>query len=1161
MINRTCRQGIVLIVVLGVLALMSVLAITFVKMTQLERTISQNYVDQTRAMLLAESGIEYAVARLSQFQGGVLRPEEMDALGCEEDKPAFHLPSPNEKYSGIVSSTYTNGGDKFKLKVEDESGKLNLNDTDGLWNLDTDPDPDDPETDIAPGRLRKIVEELGNILFAAPKGAVISSLLFDARDNLPGGRFSNLRQIKDLLVPEVLNGSQFGEFAKHVTLYSWQDSNTIRPTHKWNITVPEGMRPIPEYAERDVYLFSDWQTKGFELESRCPININTASEELLKALIAPVRGWYLREGPPEFLSNWHYGEYYAPTRACYYQYHYGDETNNHFRNGWHQFSGYPREDGHWKDARFGEAHQTSDLMEIDNGSFLEEFINQLYQQIHGDPSAGLAANPIETWEEFEFVVADLLAELLPEDHDYWEESWEDWDPGPGGYDELRADWGYFAAEIDYPYWSKYGRKILLDCLLANFNPNSQLNDFNPDRHIFRMVDKAQLTQYTTEFCFEPTGYFQIKSLGQVTQVDGRILASRKIHTVIKLFEMFRISTQSQFMKGLKAGSNESDLLQYCTHSPFGDNPWGASITSYPEPLLENAAGDYIPNSVYEGQLMLSTYQSPLSQHGGADFQISFNGSLAPPGVGIWLKTSPSIFTTNNGVTVQGEFSYLGPRNEPTNHQLTYAEGSTPDTTLPGVLFPDGALSDAGRALGFTGSFFGDQSIQGRRGALQFWVKPNFDTQAGGRMRKLFSFMGVRFNDTIVSNAGRNRIFTLWFLPSLVRWTHEEKFNYNGSFFYYGERLRPCPPRTLAFGWSAGLGSAKLSIVGELTPTAVSSLPGRAAGGEETHHTYHFDPHQWTHIAFRWNLLVEDPDFLMNIALFANGKRPAQVDGLSQACQHSSYAHGGTPSPDTVVAPYNDDNGPVYARFGECTHYPFQNFVADSTFDEIVSYQLPGNMGLDAQYIYTQVGRYVNTENLTDTAVYLSPAWDPIKELKLGHRETLTLRSVSWTEYWPDYNERRDYYNNPAGEQENPPLLPRNVNDDPIGFDPAMPGDAPDDPLADILGWDQAYDPVSIDIAHLDAGGNESWLADSNDNGDIYDDIANTLTYAGGSRVMLTDSGGMPLQFRHGDSFKFRVYFNVDDNQILYESPVFDDITFTFCTGKPKILRWQVLMND
>jgi hypothetical protein len=71
------NRGIVLIFVVGMLALMSVLALAFVALVRLERAIAQNYVDHTQAWMVAESGIEYAIARLRAMPAGVeqaLRP-------------------------------------------------------------------------------------------------------------------------------------------------------------------------------------------------------------------------------------------------------------------------------------------------------------------------------------------------------------------------------------------------------------------------------------------------------------------------------------------------------------------------------------------------------------------------------------------------------------------------------------------------------------------------------------------------------------------------------------------------------------------------------------------------------------------------------------------------------------------------------------------------------------------------------------------------------------------------------------------------------------------------------------------------------------------------------------------------------------------------------
>lgn len=58
------HKGSALIITLGVLALISLLAFTFVSLARSERHISQNYVDQVRATILARSGAEQAIARL-----------------------------------------------------------------------------------------------------------------------------------------------------------------------------------------------------------------------------------------------------------------------------------------------------------------------------------------------------------------------------------------------------------------------------------------------------------------------------------------------------------------------------------------------------------------------------------------------------------------------------------------------------------------------------------------------------------------------------------------------------------------------------------------------------------------------------------------------------------------------------------------------------------------------------------------------------------------------------------------------------------------------------------------------------------------------------------------------------------------------------------------
>jgi hypothetical protein len=64
---RVCGKGkgAVLIIVLGILAVLALLATAFATLQATERKISRNYLDMVRAKLLAQSGIEHTVHRLS----------------------------------------------------------------------------------------------------------------------------------------------------------------------------------------------------------------------------------------------------------------------------------------------------------------------------------------------------------------------------------------------------------------------------------------------------------------------------------------------------------------------------------------------------------------------------------------------------------------------------------------------------------------------------------------------------------------------------------------------------------------------------------------------------------------------------------------------------------------------------------------------------------------------------------------------------------------------------------------------------------------------------------------------------------------------------------------------------------------------------------------
>ncbi|MFC1586669.1 hypothetical protein ACFL54_00025 [Planctomycetota bacterium] len=402
---------------------------------------------------------------------------------------------------------------------------------------------------------------------------------------------------------------------------------------------------------------------------------------------------------------------------------------------------------------------------------------KIYEYIHGTDGN---PNPIETWEEFEYVIDTILVELFPADT--WEGLdifWDPWNPQPEGYGDMADRWGqpwamlkwmsdlfgHFIGEelsrdnwsIDKPYWREHCRVILKDLFLAAFNPNSQLNDYNPDRHINRRVDKSQLTRYTTELSLQPCGVFRIESFGAVKDNSGTVAAGREIHTMMELYRPFRVTTQAQFMKDVE---DHNDIAE---PSKNLRTAWDSMVASYPEPVIRGAGNDadfrYLQDSHYDGYIMPASWE--LEALTGSETLVSqFDGRLKPgfaksdnddlyswgsTGT-LWEKwKNGNVDTTHVTAGIVKSNYDFNPANDdqvseywrlcnrPSTGRLTYRAGSA-SNPRPGMLTPDGALSDTGRGIGYSADNMG--STDGYRASLQFWFKPNFDTPTTSRIRNI-----------------------------------------------------------------------------------------------------------------------------------------------------------------------------------------------------------------------------------------------------------------------------------------------------------------------------------------------------------------------------------------------------------------------------------------
>ena len=93
---RRRRSGIVLLVVVGVLGVLAILGTAFITMARLERKASQQRMNATKALLLARSGLEDALARMDAGQdpfaaASAYRGEDWDRDGVLSSFEASQL--------------------------------------------------------------------------------------------------------------------------------------------------------------------------------------------------------------------------------------------------------------------------------------------------------------------------------------------------------------------------------------------------------------------------------------------------------------------------------------------------------------------------------------------------------------------------------------------------------------------------------------------------------------------------------------------------------------------------------------------------------------------------------------------------------------------------------------------------------------------------------------------------------------------------------------------------------------------------------------------------------------------------------------------------------------------------------------------------------------
>ena len=278
------RKGVALIVSISILLALSALGVTFAKLTNYERALSNNFVASFDARSATQTGINQAIAVLSEqirlygyvHDSGILYPHAINSQYYNDLKDTsaqgqnISLQQGTVgtfSYSGMIGypkgtdtvGRYETNGNFYSLKIVNLAGKLNLN-------SHISPSSLQQYSNSIMNRILRSLAASCNIL-ATEVNKVADALRDPNSSNRPDYRsMDDVEQIIEDCCPASLESDK-RKFLNNLCIYSWIDPKTACAIPATPIALP------PVYYS----------------EQRAPIDVNSASNDLLAALVANIK--------------------------------------------------------------------------------------------------------------------------------------------------------------------------------------------------------------------------------------------------------------------------------------------------------------------------------------------------------------------------------------------------------------------------------------------------------------------------------------------------------------------------------------------------------------------------------------------------------------------------------------------------------------------------------------------------------------------------------------------------------------------------------------------------------------------------------------------------------------------------------------------------------
>ncbi len=469
------RRGSALLLCIAILALLSLFALSFSSIMRLERSAASNFVDGQRARLLANAGASRALAELkTALSNRHTSNPKTDTWFVDDPTVPVALATPAQAaYTGSLGQSYYEGSDDYTVIVLDCQGQLNVNDAVPLMASFLDR----LGTNIA--RVRGVPDPVHGT------GAAIIA----ARDAIPGQRFPTKSSLERALL-SILSPEEVDLLAVYLTVDSWRDPGSVvavPPANPQDTVGRAGLAPQP----------------------RSPINVNSASVELIAACVEGLSGRAVATLPARLATAQINADTGTPWTA------YMEET------------------------AYGVMNYPTFMGPID-----PEDAAQVAERI-------VAERPFANASEFDaFVSSSATLE--------------------GWFSRTNLD---VPGAVSAVLTSQDLREMLgASILAANFNPSGALRRWNPNKNLALIIDKANLfasdgtPSQSLEFCFGPRGPFEISSMGRVRLADGLVVAEAELRTILDLLHLRRVSSQQEIEAATTGGSS---TLTYPDHVALG----------------------------------------------------------------------------------------------------------------------------------------------------------------------------------------------------------------------------------------------------------------------------------------------------------------------------------------------------------------------------------------------------------------------------------------------------------------------------------------------------------------------------------------------------------------------------------------------------------------